>query len=232
MNFENRSIFDEVMKSRYLEAYFLGPACMLLCSARRRHLKRRSQTTDPLYSASRFDDDETLDRQQVPDSVIYVPTYSPLKDTPNSLCSYHRYFRSRTGSGNDAIWRPDRTPIYVASRVGHDLGEMDAGQTSFPLLVHPASTLTTPRFRSIAMASPEISRRPPTSFRSADNLDSTAGTPPAGRDHSTSPGQPFRADVVESIARKRTIWTADGHEEHSETENLCSCEHPATDDCS
>jgi len=202
---------------------------------RRRHLKRRSQTTDPLYSTSRFDDDETLDHQQVPDSVIYVPTYSPLKDTPHSLCSYHRYFRSRTGSGSDAMWRPDRTPIYVANTLGRDFGDMDIGQTSFPLLVHPASTLATPRSRSTAATSPEVTRKPPTSFRSADNLDSVVGTPPSGCDQSTSPRQP--ADVVgmtESVTRTRTMWTADGLEEPSETDNLCSCEQPArpTGDCS
>jgi len=197
----------------------------VLC--RRRHLKRRSQTTDPLYSASRFDDDETIDRQQLPDSVIYVPTCNQLKDTPTSLCSYHRYFRSRTGSGNDAMWRPDQTPIYVASTVA----DMDASQTSFPLLVHPASTLATPHFRSTAMTSPEVDRRPPTSFRSADNLD-CAGTVAAGGDHSTSPRQAVGAGVVESVRRKRTLWTADGLEQPSETENLCSCEHPATVDCS
>jgi len=206
----------------------------LVCGRRRRHLQRRSQTTDPLYSASRFDDDEALDRQQtVPDSVIYVPTCSPsLKHTPQSLCSYHRYFRSRTGSGNDAIWPPaaDRTPIYVAGTVGRDLTEA-AGQTSFPLLVHPGSTLATPRFRSTAMTSPS-----PMSFRSADNLDT------ASADQSTPPPrQPVRADLVESIRRKRTTWTAaaagaaaDVDNERSETQTLCSCdEHQATSgDCS
>lgn len=186
-------------------------------------MKLRSQTTDPLYSASRFDDDETLDCQHVPDSVIYVPPCSPLKDT---LCSYHRYFRSRTGSGNDAMWRPDRTPVYVAST-----GDMDAGLTSFPLLVHPASTLATPRFRSTAMTSPEVNRQPPTSFRSADNLDCAVGTPSAGCDRSTSPRQSVGADVLESVRRKRTMWTADGHEQPSDTDNLCSCEHPAPVTC-
>ena len=203
---------------------------MVPLNFRRRHLKRRSQTTDPLYTTSRFDDDETLDHQQVPDSVIYVPTCSPLKDTPHSLCSYHRYFRSRTGSGSDAMWRPDRTPIYVASTLGGDFGDMDVGQTSFPLLVHPASTLATPRFRSTAMTSPEVVRKSPTSFRSADNLDSVVGTPPPGRDHCTSPRQP--KDVVESVTRKRTMWTSDGLEEPAETENLCSCEQTTVGGCS
>ena len=199
---------------------------------RRRHLKRRSQTTDALYTASRFDDDETLDRQHVPDSVIYVPTCNPVKDTPPSLCSYHRYFRSRTGSGNDAMWRPDRTPIYVASTTGRDLGDTDAGQTSFPLLVHPASTLATPRFRSTAMTSPEVASRPPMSFRSADNLDCSVGTPSRACHYPTSPGEPDRADVVESVRHKRAMWTADGHQEHSDTENLCSCDRPSAVDCS
>ena len=193
-------------------------------------MKRRSQTTDPLYSASRFDDDEVLDRQQLADSVIYVPTCNQLKDTTPSLCSYHRYFRSRTGSGSDAMWRPDQTPIYVAGTV--PVADMDAAQTSFPLLIHPASTLATPHFRSTAMTSPEVDRRPPTSFRSADNLDCAVGTAAADGDHSKSPRQAVSSGVVESVRRKRTLWTADGLEEASETENLCSCEHPATVDCS
>lgn len=190
---------------------------------RRRHLQRRSQTTDPLYSASRLDDDDTLDRQHVPDSVIYVPTCNPsLKDTPQSLCSYHRYFRSPTGSGSDAIW-----PSYVP---GH---ELEAGQTSFPLLVHPGTLQVTPRFRSVAMTSPELTRHPPPmSFRSADNLESASE-----RDQSTSPvRQHVRADLVESVRRKRTSWTAaaktDDDNERSERRNLCPCEHQATgDDC-
>jgi len=200
---------------------------VLVC--RRRHLKRRSQTTDPLYSTSRFDDEDSLDRQQVPDSVIYVSTHSPLKDAPPpSLCSYHRYFRSRTGSGNDAMWRADRTPIYVASA-----GDTETGQTSFPLLVHPASTLATPHFRSAAMtSSPEVARRRATSFRSADNLDSSVDSPSAGGNISKSPRQRIRADVGESIRRKRPLRMADRQEEPSETENLCSCDHPATIDCS
>jgi len=190
---------------------------------------------DPLYSATRFDDDETPDHQHVPDAVVYVATRggSPFSGTPTSLCSYHRHFRSRTGSGNDAMWRgPDGTPpIYAASAAAGNAGARQT-TTSFPLLVHPASTLAMPYFRSPETRSPEVVRRPPpTSFRSADNLDCTVAThSPAGRrDYSsTPPRQPVAADLVEAIRRKRPVWTASGHDERSETENLCSCEQSTT----
>jgi len=110
-----------------------------------------------------LDDDEALDRQRVPDS-------SALYVSAPSLCSYHRHCRSRTGSGNetgsgnDAIWRTT-PPVYVADAAGNN--------TSFPLLVHPASTLAPPFYRSAAAmtSSPEVARRREKSFRSADNLD-------------------------------------------------------------
>jgi len=174
---------------------------------RRRQLKRRSQTTDPLYTASRsFDaDDETPNHHQhVPDSVIYVPTCNTINDTtPSALCSYHRYYRSRTKSGCDAVWQ---TPLYTVE------GPDAAPQTSFPLLVHPASTLATPRAtRSTAMTpSPEVVGRPRTCFRSADNLDST--------------------DVsAESARHNRWTWVAGGLS--SEANNYCPCDQrPATVD--
>ena len=205
-----------------VRAYVIG---MFSSVSRRRQLKTRSQTTDPLYSTSRFDEfDET--QQQIPaaDSVIYVSARSPAKEIappPAPLCSYHRYFRPRTESGNDAMWR-ERAPIYTAT------GDVDT-VTSYPLLVHPGSALATPHFR--ITSSPEVARRQAASFRSADNLDSAGGS------ISTSPRPPRprtpAADVVESIRRKRPMWTADRQQEPSETEILCSCtDHPATANCS
>ena len=182
---------------------------------RRHHLKRRSQTTDPLYSASRSDDDEALDRQQVPDAVVYLSTRSPPKHgTPASLCSYHRYFRSRTGTGSDVMLT--QPPIYVTHTA---VGDVDPAstQTSYPLLVHPASTLN---FRSSDVTSPEVGRRSPTCFRSADNLQDFA----EGDGFTVGRQRRGGADVVMgSIKRKRTKWsTTDGQEESSETENLCT----------